>query len=521
MINLKEAYAHSEERIRLIFFVMIAALVFAMLGTVFFSSTTVLVVLVGALFVWLAFEYPLWVLLFLAAFLPFEPFLLKWVPDELYLYARLFSELIVYLLFGITAVRHFLQEKRFPWTPITFPFLLFLVALFASSVVNFVEPTQALIGVRQIIRFVLVFFTVVLLQPSRHMIRLFTSVLFVVVCIQASIGIMQAVVGEPLDVFLLPSESRSHGELTLTEGTVQFWDPGSRVFATLGRYDRLGTFIAFFLLLGVGFLYEKRVLSERRWLWPLFVLGLPALALTFSRSSWFGFLFGFLFLAFIIKRDKRVMWGSLITTVLLGLYLAYSGIVVSRLIDVPGQTFAERFFEAFSYERWRGEYYGLGRLFWIVQTVTNVLPASPLFGWGPGQYGGGAALLFHNTRVFDELGLPYGVYGTEGYIDNNWLSILGETGLIGFSFFVWTYLALFAYAIRLGKRSSYAFDRALGFGFAAAMIAVALNAFLATFFEVRSLAVYLWMYGGFVVVLGHDEMPNDEFRISKKSTTNI
>ena len=130
-------------------------------------------------------------------------------------------------------------------------------------------------------------------------------------------------------------------------------------------------------------------------------------------------------------------------------------------------------------------------------------------------------MLFHNTRVFDELGLPYGVYGTEGYIDNNWLSILGETGLIGFSFFVWTYLALFAYAIRLGKRSSYAFDRALGFGFAAAMIAVALNAFLATFFEVRSLAVYLWMYGGFVVVLGHDEMPNDEFRISKKSTTNI
>lgn len=34
------------------------------------------------------------------------------------------------------------------------------------------------------------------------------------------------------------------------------------------------------------------------------------------------------------------------------------------------------------------------------------------------------------------------------------------------------------------------------------MLAVALNAFLATFLEVRTLAFYLWLYGGFIVVLG-------------------
>jgi len=491
-----------------VFLPVAGALCLVVLGTVFFSPLTVLMVLLGCGLVAMTILRPLWSLTLLSIFLPFEPFVLKWIPDEVYLYARLFSEALIYLLFTVALVRQLLGDKKFPSTPINFPFALFVLALIASAVVNLVHPTIALVGMRQILRFILIFFTVVLLKPSRTFIHRLTLLLFLIVSVQAAIGVSQAFIGEPLDTFLLPSQSRSFGEYTLTQGTTEFWDPGSRVFGTLARYDRLGTFLAFFLLLGVGFLYEKRVRSPHRLLWLLFGLGLPALALTYSRSAWFGFLLGFLFLAFYIKRDKRVLWASVAATAAIGLYLAYSGIVVSRLTDVSGQTFAERFFEAFSYERWRGEYYGLGRLFWIVQTVESVVPAAPLFGWGPGQYGGGAVILFHNTHVYDVLGLPYGVYGTEGYIDNNWFSILGETGLIGFSFFVWMYVALFVYAIALGRRSDDALTRAVSFGFAAAMIAVALNAFLATFFEVRTLAVYLWLYGGMVVVLA--ERPSVE-----------
>lgn len=506
MINLQRAYLQSEGQARGIFFVVVLALAGAVLGMIFLSPLTILTIVIATLLCVTTIIRPLWSLAFLAFFLPFEPFVLKWIPDELYLYTRLFSELSIYALFAVAVLRALVRGEKLPVTPIGFPFFLFLIALVASSVINLAHPWIAVIGIRQLIRFILVFFTVVLLKPSRHFIRRLTIMLFIVVGLQAALGIGQAIIGEPLDTFLLPSQSRTFGEYTLTEGTTQFWDPGSRVFGTLGRYDRLGTFISFFLLLGVGFLYEKRLRLERRELWLLFTLGLPALALTFSRSSWFGFLLGFLFLAFWVKRDKRVLWGSLVATAVLGIYLAYSGIVVSRLIDVPGQTFSEHFFEAFSYERWRGEYYGLGRLFWIVQTVATVLPASPLFGWGPGQYGGGAVMLFHNTRVYDELLLPYGVYGTEGYIDNNWFSILGETGLIGLAFFVWMYVALFLYALKVGRRSDDSLVRAVSFGFAAAMIAVALNAFLATYFEVRSLAVYLWMYGGFVVVLSGGEV---------------
>ncbi len=77
--------------------------------------------------------------------------------------------------------------------------------------------------------------------------------------------------------------------------------------------------------------------------------------------------------------------------------------------------------------------------------------------------------------------------------------------MLGIGFFLWLYLSAFFYAVRVGRESKDPFTRSLAYGFAGAMIAVSLNAFLATFFEVRSLAVYLWMYAGFVVVLGEKE----------------
>ncbi len=185
------------------------------------------------------------------------------------------------------------------------------------------------------------------------------------------------------------------------------------------------------------------------------------------------------------------------------------------ITESPGQSLVERFYESFSYARWRGEYYGLGRLFWMVQTPMTVIPASPIFGHGPGQYGGGVVAALSNTRVYEELGLPFGVFGTEGMIDNNWFSLWGEVGTLGMIFYVWIYVAIFVYAIRLYQRSRDAVARAIAVGLAAAMIGIAFNAFLSTVLEIRTLAFYLWMYAGFVFVLGMRERRTKKRRKNK------
>jgi len=258
-------------------------------------------------------------------------------------------------------------------------------------------------------------------------------------------------------------------------------------------------------LIATGILYEMRQARWRKELWLVFLLGLPALALTYSRSGWFGFVLGFLLIAWVFKRDRRVklaVGGFLLVAVA---YLGVTGLVVNRLVDVPSQTVAERFFEAFSVARWQGEYYGLGRLFWIVNTPLHVIPAAPLFGHGPGTFGGGAVSALRNTSVYNELGLPFGVAGTEGYIDNNWLSLWGETGTLGLVFYLWMIVILFRLSHQLWREGKDEFARAVALGFCGAVVAVSLNAFLASFLEARTLAFYFWGYAGVVVVLAQKE----------------
>jgi len=504
--DLRTTYRLSEEYSQIAIIALFVLVSGALLGTIFLSPSLVMAAVFGTLVVVVTFFRPTWSLAFLLLYLPFEPFLLKWIPDDIYVYARFFSELLIYLIALSTIWKLVVRDVKFRSTSIDIPFIIFLVLILTSAVINAVEPMDTLLGTRQIIRFMLLFFITVNLAPTKKWIRVTFGALFVVLGIQVLLGLSQAVVGQPLDSFLLPTARRTYGEITLTEGTVQFWDPGQRVFGTLGRYDRLGTFMAVLMLIIVSLLYEPKLCKKYGHVFgPLFVVALPALALTYSRSAWFGFIFGALFIALWAKRDMRIAWVTGLAGVAIALYLAFSGLVVGRLIDVPQQTLAERFFETFSYTRWEGEYYGLGRMYWIVNTVTAVVPASPVFGHGPASYGGGAVGALENTRVYDDLGLPFGVYGTEGYIDNNWFSLWGEVGTVGLGVYLWLYVALFLTCLQVWRRSKNPQTRALALGAAAMMIAVALNAFLATFLEVRTLASYLWVITGLVVVQGYRE----------------
>lgn len=453
----------------------------------------------------LAFYRPEAIILFLVAYTPFEPFLLKFVSDDVYVYARYFSEGLIYVLLVSVASRIILRERKIVATPLDLPFFFFLLVAVASLILNAVPPFIGILGLRQIIRFILVFFLTVYLSPDNKFIRRVTTVMFGIVLFEGALGLAQSIIGGPLDRLLIPSEVRFYESIQLTSGTSQFWSPGSRVFATLGRFDQLGTFLSFFFLLGAGLLYHGKSREDKRSLAAVIVVAFPAFILTLSRASWFGFAFGFMLIGAWLMKDTRVRLGFLALAAVAALYVGYTGIKVKYLVDYPRQTVVERFLEAFSYERWRGEYYGLGRLYWIVQTPFVVVRSSPLFGVGPGQFGGGAAAALRNTRVYEKLNLPFGVYGTDGYIDNNWFSLWGETGTLGLLFYVWIFVALFRMALATWREALDPSVRGLALGFMGCVVAVAFQAFLATYLEVRTLALYLWIYGAFIYVLARRE----------------
>lgn len=499
---------HKEERVNnlILKLLLIVFTAFGLIGSVFLSPAKVLAGFIGLFVIIFSFFRPRMILAGLLFYLPFESFILKWLEDDIYIYARFFSEIVIYILCAVVLWRLLSGAIKWKSSLLDLPIAIFFIAIGISSLVNLQDPMITILGIRQIIRFILLYFVTVQLAPSRDWMKMVFKGMMAIVAVQVVLGFGQFFFGQTLDPFLLPDERRTLGEIEITAGTDYFWSPGERVFGTLGRYDRLGVFMAFFLIILTALIYEKRKDLRVVELGLLFLaFAVPVLALTYSRSSWFGFLLGILALAVLLYKDRRLPAMLMFVAVAFAAYAGFSGLVVSDLIDVPGQGLIERFYEAFSIERWTGEYFGLGRLYWIVQTVITVVPAALLFGHGPASYGGGAAAALQNTRVYDELALPFGVYGTEGMIDNNWMSLWGELGTLGLVIYLWVYLGLMIYFYRQFFRTESSFVRIACAGALGVFTAVALNAFLATFFEIRTLGPYLWVLAGLVVTLVESE----------------
>ena len=487
-------------------FLTVAAATVVLAGVaVFTSPLKVLAIIITLIAIALSITRPYLVVVALALWTPFEPFLLKFVPDELYVYARYFPEALIYLMAGLVTVHVLLERRKLPATPIDLPFVFFMVTVLASALLNLVSPSIALLGVRQIIRYIIFYYAVVYLAPPKTRIRQTVLILFGIAAFESLLGIIQAALGGSIDAFLLPSEMKFYESIQLTVGVQQFWAPGQRVFATMGRYDQLGTYLAFFGLIALGLIYEAKKHVEHKWLGALMVVILPALVLTYSRSSWFGFLLGFLVIGLWVKRDRRVAIAIIAFIAIAVSFFFYEGVIVRYLVDVPEQTITERFYEAFSPESIKGEYYGLGRIYWWVNTPLVVVRASPFFGVGPGQFGGGAVAALHNTAAYDKLGLPFGLYGTDGQIDCNWMALWGETGTVGIIF----YLAMMIMVARTSwlvyKRSEDPWSRGLALGLLGAESSVAFQAFFGSYLEVRTLALFLWFIAALVAVLAKRE----------------
>ena len=500
--NLLIPHKGSEDYARFASWALFGVSLIAIFASIFLSPLKVLGVLVGICTLYVAFWRPDWVLGFLLLYLPFETVLLKFVPDDIYVFARYYSEILVYILCVVVLWRLATHQIRWRFTFMDLPFALFVATLIASSILNLNPAFVAVLGIRQIIRFMLLYFVAVQLRLQPDWIKKLMLGFLCVVGIQLMLGYGQVFIGERLDTWLLPSERKTVGEIELTQGTDYFWDPGQRVFGTLGRYDRLGTFLIPFMLMLLAYLYEVKSIQGRGLYALLILIGaLPVLALTYSRASWFAFVLGALFISWIVHKDKRIAYGLGLGAVMILIYVALSGLVVSRLVDVPSQTIIYRLLEAFSVERWYGEYYGLGRLYWIVQTVTSVFPASPLFGHGPGVFGGGTVSALQYTEVYDNLGLPFGIFGTQGMIDNNWMSLLGETGLLGLGIYIWMYIGLFWLLRDRIRLVHHPILRAFVIGVMAILPGYMMIAFLGTYLEVRTVAAYLWTFAGIATTL--------------------
>lgn len=487
------------------------------------SSNFIPLILSGIIFVILLWwiikirkvEY---IIYFFMIWFPIESLVINYTPIEWYPFLKYFPEVVLYTLLIILFCKKQLGQagSNIPHN-LRLPFGLLVISLVLSGLFNWYNPTVWLLGVRQIVRFASVFLIILFagFQPKvrKHFMRL----AFYVIAAEVLIGFIQFGAQGRLDAWLFSSRAVTLDNSVVLGGNDLFWTPGTRIFATMGRYDQLGSFIMIGLLLIFPWVYKNR--HQERISYALYWgVGLIGLVLTSSRASWLGVLAGILAIAQGLFGDKKIWYGLGIGAGILSLYLIFFAAThsnISNITERTNQGFAERILEAGSLAAWRDSYDGYGRIFFIINTPRIVVADSPFFGVGPGNYGGGVAAALLNTQAYDRLHLPFGVQNTVGQIDNSWFSLWGELGTVGLGIIIWIMFVMSRDAKEIYHTATARGLKLLAASFFGLTAAVVMVGFFGPYLEFRTLMFYFWLFAGVLYTSAKNETGVGNFLLTK------
>ncbi|MCC6848703.1 MAG: O-antigen ligase family protein [Deltaproteobacteria bacterium] len=184
---------------------------------------------------------------------------------------------------------------------------------------------------------------------------------------------------------------------------------------------------------------------RRPWTIAATVLGLVALALTFTRAAWAGFLIGFMYILVFGARYTRIRprTVAMIVCAAVVVVLALAPLIQRRLSESVGDAYDERA--------------GLMRI------AMNVIEAHPVFGVGPGAY----------SHVFKEYLPPGGMDQWLYTVHNEYLLRAAETGVLGGVAWVWLLLAALRQSRDLLRRSASPEMRAFALAWGAGLLNLA------------------------------------------------
>src|SRR3989338_5014034 len=104
MIDLRSVYRRAEEYTKFFVGGLFCLLVLLIVFQSIFSPGFVVAGLLLLISIGVAFVRPLWILGCLSLYLPFETIVLKFTPEEVYFFARYFSEGLIYLVAFVVIV---------------------------------------------------------------------------------------------------------------------------------------------------------------------------------------------------------------------------------------------------------------------------------------------------------------------------------------------------------------------------------------------------------------------------------
>ena len=410
------------------------------------------------------------------------------IPAGALAVAPFFSEVLL-LLVGCVVTAQSVRSGTFVRAirhPATVALAVFVGAALISAIVNRVPPYVALLGLVYTLDAAVLFYLVRMAGFGHRQVRLAITVIVGVVVVGALIAIAQ--------VMLAP------GILGLT-GIVGRSGEDVRIGSIVRDPNVFGTLIGLTLPFSVFAITRLPTVRQRRMAMAVTFLLTLALFLTYSRGSWLGVGVGFVVVALFLERR------ALLAFVLIGVLALATAFVMPRNLlprtptgDAAQEEVVPEPFNPFGSTIDRVGAIGEGRdLRWMF--MTNALPIladHPIVGVGPGRYGGAAAWNF-SSPVYIEYGTDeiFPDWYRQRTVDNFWLHILVETGIVGAAGLVAAIWLILLPPVRAARRAR-ASHFVVTAGVVGSAAAVCLSSVTTMLLEGNTVAFLFW----FVLGLG-------------------
>jgi len=474
----------------------------------------------GVLILLLATSRPFWVVLLLALFMPFESFVLKFLPvsDQMYFVSQFLSEFMIYITFFILATKKIITGKTFVRTPIDVPLLVFISVTAISIAINRAPVEGSLLNLRPFLRYIVLYYLVVNLDINPEHVSTITRIVILIAVVQMLIGAVQIVGKGAINEILLPRPNT----VTVFGQTREFTlvsrgrEIGS-VFGTLGDTIHLGLFMLICLIVYLGRQERIKIHSA------MFVAAiLIAILYSYSRASFMAGLIailGFFLLRAGLKRVLMISFfpgllGLIVVGWIVGIGLSINPRVGSGEFTEPtysSQTITENIVNVFStgYLRLaRGN-----RIAALVETAPTVLANKPFFGYG---YDMEHAVEGLNSARKSYIETPFNEWRKLHFEDVYWVALLTYTGLLGVGVFVLLLFRLNSFARRVirDRRSDYR-TREIALSVAVVTLITPLLLFFNQTLKFRVYSFYFWLLAGLMVAsYAHDQRKENDVELT-------
>lgn len=402
---------------------------------------------------------------FCLLFVPVELHALEFLPG----FVRYVDELVLGVMACMILYRLVVKGEEFRPTPLFLPLLVFILLGLASAVVNQVPAPVTITGLRAMLQYALLYYIIVhaRLQPRQY--RRLVALFLTVAALTVFYGFFQRAIG--LEAAADWEMRRYHGDI------------GLRVFSTMVNPNTYGAYLVVMLGLTLNLFLTFIKVDRKKGLalGSLVTLLFVGLVMTYSRMSLISLFVASL--AFVAIRRRKYL-----PAVILG--------IVMVLLLLPPEFYVRLSF-VFS-----PEYIALslkgGRLY-LAGKSWEIIRASPLFGVGPGRFGGSVAGIFLSP-LYEYLGMPYHMN-----LDNFYFQVWTETGTLGLLAFLWLFVAMVRQARQAYHQARDPYWKALGAGALTVYAGVTFQSLVAGIWEVHQVASYLWFLAAVTYLMNAGE----------------